>query len=129
LPEVPSWQRSRYAIAGCGKWIGKWIGNDESGRELNRGSLYRVPCMRRPRSTQSLVPEYDVTVHIVLDDFGSLGRAYRETDEAEADEATIIDKILSGQCRNPLRVVALKTVEGWTRDVSEDIARAVLKRA
>ena len=30
----------------------------------------------------------DVTVHIVLDDFGSLGRAYVETDEADADMAT-----------------------------------------
>ena len=42
-------------------------------------------------------PASDVTVHIVLNDFGDLGRAYVETDEAEADEATIIENILSGQ--------------------------------
>ena len=41
--------------------------------------------------------EPDVTVHIVLNDFGDLGRAYVETDEAETDEATIIANILSGQ--------------------------------
>jgi hypothetical protein len=29
----------------------------------------------------------------------------------------------------PLRVVDFNTAEGWVRDVSEDIARAVLKRA
>ena len=34
--------------------------------------------------------EPDVTVHIVLNYFGPLGCAYVETDEAEADEATII---------------------------------------
>ena len=34
-------------------------------------------------------PASDVTVHIVLNDFGDLGRAYVETDEAEADEASI----------------------------------------
>ena len=33
-------------------------------------------------------PALDVTVHIVLNDFGPLGRAYCETDEAEADEKT-----------------------------------------
>ena len=30
-------------------------------------------------------PAFDVTLHIVLNDFGPLGRAYCETDEAEAD--------------------------------------------
>jgi hypothetical protein len=47
---------------------------------------------------------YDVTVHIVLNDFSALGRAYVETDEAEADEATIVEDILSGQYSRPLRV-------------------------
>ena len=71
----------------------------------------------------------DVTVHIVLNDFGDLGRAFVETDEAEADEATIIDNILSGQYSCPLRVVAFNTAEGWSRDVTEDIAVAVMNRA
>lgn len=72
--------------------------------------------------------EPDVTVHIVLNDFGPLGRAYVETDEAEADEATIVENILSGQYSHPVRVVALNTAEGWARDVTEDIARIVLSR-
>jgi hypothetical protein len=46
-------------------------------------------------------PQHDVTAYIVVDDFGELGRAYRETDEAEADERTIIDDILSGQFSRP----------------------------
>ena len=71
----------------------------------------------------------DVTVHIVLDDFGSLGRAYRETDEGEADEKTIIENIISGEYSKPLRVVAFNTAEGWARDVTEDIAHAVWSRA
>ena len=81
-----------------------------------------------------LVPDKDVTVHIVLNDFGNLGRAYVETDEAEADEAeadeaTIVDNILSGQYSRPLQVVAFNTAEDWARDVTEDIAWAVLDRA
>ena len=75
-------------------------------------------------------PVFDVTVYIVLNYFGSrLGRAYAETGEDEADENTIIENILNGQYSHPLRVVAFNTAEGWSRDVSEDIGRAVLDRA
>jgi hypothetical protein len=73
--------------------------------------------------------EPDVTVHIALNDFGELGRAYVETDEAKADQATIVENILNGEYSCPLRVVAFNTAEGWARDVTEDIARAVLSKA
>jgi hypothetical protein len=58
-----------------------------------------------------------------------LGRAFRETDLAEADLGTIVHNMISGEYRNPLRVVAFNTVEGWSRDVSEEIAYDVLDRA
>ena len=77
-----------------------------------------------------LVPDKaDVTVYVVLNDFGEPGRAYVETDEAEADEATIVENILSGEYSHPVRVVAFNTGESWARDVTEDIACAVLDRA
>ena len=68
-------------------------------------------------------------IHIVLNDFGSLGRAYVETDEANADEATIVENIPGGQYSCPLRVAAFNIAEGWAEDVTEDIAIAVLSRA
>ena len=73
-------------------------------------------------------PVSDVTVHVVLNDFGPLGRAYVETDEVDADVETIIEGILTGQYSHPLRVVAFNAAEGWARDVSEDVARAALSR-
>jgi len=33
----------------------------------------------------------------VLDDFGRFGRAWRETDECEADRQTVVANLLSGQ--------------------------------
>jgi hypothetical protein len=66
---------------------------------------------------------------LVLNDFGTLGRAYVETDEAQADGATIVENILSGQYSQPLRVVAFNTAEGWARDVTEEIARDALNKA
>jgi hypothetical protein len=73
-------------------------------------------------------PENDVTVYIVVEDFGDFGQAYRETDLAEADLGTIVHNMISGEYRNPLRIVAFNTVEGWSRDVSEEIAYDVLDR-
>jgi hypothetical protein len=77
----------------------------------------------------SLAPGSDGAVYLVLDDFGRFGRAYVETDEAEADAQTIAHNLLSGQYRKPLRVLAFNLAEGWARDVSEDIARIIVEQA
>ena len=69
------------------------------------------------------------SVHIVLNVFGSLGRAYVETDEANADEATIVENILGGQYSCPLRVVAFNIAEGWAEDVTEDYRHCRVSRA
>src|SRR6516164_1713487 len=70
----------------------------------------------------------DVMVYIVLNDFGELGRAYVETDEAEADETTIVRKIVNGEYSNPVRVVAFNTAEGWSLDATEEIVRELRER-
>jgi hypothetical protein len=79
--------------------------------------------------TTSLAPDFDVTVHIVLDDFGKAGRAYRETAEEAADFNSVVDDLMAGQFNNPVRVIGFNTSEGWSRDLSEDVARELLKRA
>jgi len=79
-------------------------------------------------SATPLVPHFDVIVHIVLDDFGKASRVYRETDEQEASLDSVVDDLLAGQFNNPVRVVAFNTSEGWSRDVSEDVAREVVSR-
>jgi hypothetical protein len=78
--------------------------------------------------TPSLVPHFNGTVHIVLDDFGNAGRVYRETAEAAATLESVIDDLLTGQFYNPARIVAFNTSQGWSRDVSEDVAREVMRR-
>jgi hypothetical protein len=78
--------------------------------------------------TPGLVPHFDVTVHIVLDDFGKAGRVYRETGEEDTTLGSVVDDLLTGQFNNPVRVVAFNTSEGWSRDVSEDVAREVMRR-
>jgi hypothetical protein len=94
--------------------------NGLSRSELNPG-LCELRTM--PRLSE---PSDDVTVYLVLNDYGQSGIAYDETDPAEADRETIIRNFLY---TNALRVVAFNTAEGWSRDVSEDIAGEVLDRA
>ena len=64
-----------------------------------------VSSMRSVAISPSLVPSE--TVYVVLDDFGKLGRAYRETDENECDLESIIDGFRTGQFSKPVRVVGL----------------------
>ena len=82
------------------------------------------------RTWTPLAPDqpHDVTVYIVLNDFGELGRAYVETDEATAVEQTVVNNISGGEYSNPVRVVAFNTAEEWSRDVTENIARFLLEQ-
>jgi hypothetical protein len=75
------------------------------------------------RHSPPIVPEdEDHDVYLVLEDFGPLGRAWRETDDSESDRQTLIRDMLDGQYENPIRIVAFNTTEGWSRDVTVDIA-------
>ena len=77
------------------------------------------------RTSPSIAPH---DTYLVLDDFGRLGRAWRETDEAGATRATLVRNLLEGQYENPVRIVAFNTAEGWSRDVTVDIADELRRR-
>src|SRR3954452_18600613 len=73
----------------------------------------------------SLVPSLDADIHLVLCRFGRAGLAYIETDPGEADATTVVQNLLHGRYEQPLSVMALNVNEGWSRDVSEAMARKV----
>jgi hypothetical protein len=79
--------------------------------------------------TPGIVPYgADETAYLVVDSFGALGSAYRETEVARADLETIISDLMTGQFSNPVRVVAFNTLESWSKDVSADIAGEIQTR-
>jgi hypothetical protein len=81
------------------------------------------------RTSPSIVPhDDDQDTHLVLDDFGRLGLARRETDPSDTNLETVIRDLLDGQYTNPVRVVGFNTAEGWSRDVSEDVAKELRSR-
>ena len=84
--------------------------------------------MRRSRWTPSIVPADAPTVYLVADDFGGASSAWRETDMEMADLETVIQDLLAGEYRHPIRVIAFNTSERWSEDVSEDVAREIQHR-
>ena len=86
--------------------------------------------MPRTGWTPSIVPNRtdQGTAYLVVDNFGRLGTAYRETDVEWSDLETTIADLMSGQFNDPVRVVAFNTTERWAQDVSKDIALEIQSR-
>lgn len=74
--------------------------------------------------TPSIVPGgAQGTIYVVAD-----GGVLRETDLAAADLETTIKDLVSGQYDHPTQIIAFNTEDGWSGDVSEDIAREIQRR-
>ena len=85
--------------------------------------------MRKSHWTPSIVPgDNEQTIYLVAEDFGKLGRAWREADYEATDLETVLEDLLSGQYNNPIRVVAFNRAGRWSEDVSEDVAHELRKR-
>ena len=85
--------------------------------------------MRKFYWTPSIIPgESDQTVYLVAEDFGRSGRAWREAEYEATDLETVLQDMLAGEYRNPIRVVAFNTTQRWSEDVSENVARELRRR-
>ena len=83
--------------------------------------------MRTSPSITPHGPEQDT--YLVLDDFGGrLGRSWRETSTDSVDRETLIRDLVDGEYSRPVRIVTFNTAEGWSRDVTVDIADELRRR-
>jgi hypothetical protein len=64
----------------------------------------------------------------VVDNLGSYGEVWREIETARTDLECVITDLLDGQYNSPVRVVGFNTAEGWSRDVSSDVADELRRR-
>ena len=77
----------------------------------------------------SITPGFE-TVFLVEDNLGSkFGRIWSETNVDRADRASVLEDLYLGEYRDPLRVIAFNTAEGWSRDVSHEFAEELQRRA
>jgi hypothetical protein len=98
--------------------------NDAGLLSLQRGhSVHRSP---------SMVPQdadHDMYL-VLLDAFGTwVGRAWRETDDDEGTyREMLIRDLLHGVYSHPVRVVAFNTSDGWSRNITTEIAGELRQR-
>jgi hypothetical protein len=80
--------------------------------------------------TPSLVPVSESSdVYCVLDELPTFGRVWRElSQEAAANKQTVLKLIANGEFHDPVRVIAFNAAEGWSRDVTGEIAEELLER-
>jgi hypothetical protein len=84
--------------------------------------------MRKTGGTPSIVPDArEQNVYLVLDDVGRSGRVWSETAETSHLETVVVD-LLAGQYKNPVRIVGFNIAEGWSGDVSADVAAELRQR-
>jgi hypothetical protein len=65
---------------------------------------------------------------MVADDLGRLGHIWPEADLERTDLETVIQDLLEGQYKNPIRVISFNIAEGWSQDVSADVAEELRRR-
>ena len=78
--------------------------------------------------TATLVPLQNSDVYLVLDELPTFGRVWRELSEEAANEQTVLELIANGEFNGPVRVIVFNTAEEWSRDVTKDMAEALLER-
>jgi hypothetical protein len=84
--------------------------------------------MAKTVQTPSIVPDAEQYVYFVLDHLGRGGHIWPEAEADTTDLETIVVDLLAGQYKNPIRVVGFNTAEGWSRDVSADVAQELRRR-
>ena len=82
--------------------------------------------LRTPPSIAPHGPKQDT--YLVLDDLGRFGRSWRKTAEDATDRETLIRDLVEGEFNSPVRIVVFNTAEGWSRDVTVDIADEMRQR-
>ena len=80
-----------------------------------------------PRSPSIVPQDADHDMYIILDASGAwVGRAWGETEDIY--RKTVIRDLLDGVYSYPVRIVAFNTAEGWSRDITIEIAAELKQR-
>jgi len=102
-------------------------GSSSTDAGLDTGSWSHLWELRM-RTSPSTVPKAGHDTYLVLDDLGRFGCVWRETADQDANHDALIHDLLDDQFSRPARVVAFNTSEGWSRDVTADIADELRRR-
>ena len=75
----------------------------------------------------SIAPDDSATTYLLLDEMTNQRvNIWPEIAADEANEATIVQWIIEGLFSRPIKIVAFNTDDGWSRDVTHEIATKLL---
>ena len=81
-----------------------------------------------PRSPSIMPQDPDHDTYVVLDAVGVWeGRAW--PDGKDSDRETLIRDLMDDRYGHPVRIVVFNTVEGWSRNVTTEIAAELRQRS
>ncbi len=80
------------------------------------------------RTEPSIVPGTPKDFYIVVNHYGRHGTAFVETDLDRANYETTVTDLMSGQHRDPLRVIMFNPETDRSEDVSHAVAQEILRR-
>ena len=66
--------------------------------------------------------------HLPRAHFGDLGREWCEAAETNTERSILIRHLMEGQYGSSVRAIAFNTAAGWSRDVTEEVARELWNR-
>lgn len=64
-------------------------------------------------------------LYFVKCSFGKAGHAWIERNVNDTSRSTLINDLIGGQIENPLQILEVDPAEGTSRDVTEDLAKAL----
>ena len=83
--------------------------------------------MSAVQSPNPIVPYgADQTVFVVTDGCAAPGSAARQVECSDLE--TVVADLLAGKFGDPIRIAAFNTLEHWSRDLSDDVAREIESR-
>ena len=83
--------------------------------------------MSAVQSANPVVPYgADQTIFVVTDGCAAHGGASRQVECSDLE--TVVADLLAGKFGDPIRIAAFNTLEHWSRDLSEDVAREIESR-
>src|SRR3954463_7298957 len=78
----------------------------------------------------SAVPdETGRTTYLVIDASRCRGQVFREVPVSSTDLEQVLADLVEGQYVEPVRVVCFNVQEGWSRDISAEIAQMIERRS
>jgi len=84
--------------------------------------------LKLERAPSAIPDDLDRTTYLVIDACRGKGHVFRETALPSTDLEQVVSDLVEGQYVEPVGIVAFNVQEGWSRDLSVEVATEIERR-